>query len=96
MSRKLRVAIIGSGNIGTDLMYKMLRSPYLYGVCFRVIDPEAAALQGARSLGLATFDAGITLALVAGVRPDLAFDATSAQALEVVGKAKKGKAIIIH
>ncbi|WP_438267580.1 hypothetical protein [Hydrogenibacillus schlegelii] len=70
--RKLRVAIIGSGNIGTDLMYKMFRSPYLEPVWMIGIDPEYEGLKRARSLGIETFDSRLNHAHYAGDRPDLA------------------------
>jgi acetaldehyde dehydrogenase (acetylating) len=79
MSR-LRVAIIGSGNIGTDLMIKVYRSPSLELVGVAGIDPDSDGLRRARELGYLTTSDGLPglLALVDDI--DLAFDATSAGA----------------
>ena len=49
---KLRVAIIGSGNIGTDLMMKIARSPSLELVGMAGIDPESDGLRKARERGI--------------------------------------------
>lgn len=76
----LRVAIIGSGNIGTDLMIKVDRSPLLELAGLAGIDPESSGLRKARELGhVATHD-GLSglLDLVEDI--ELAFDATSAAA----------------
>ena len=76
--RRLRVAIIGSGNIGTDLMIKVERSPLLEVAGMAGIDPSSAGLQTARDHGHVVSDQGLAglLELVGDI--DLAFDATSA------------------
>jgi acetaldehyde dehydrogenase len=77
---KLRVAIIGSGNIGTDLMMKIARSPSLELVGMAGIDPDSDGLRKARERGVTVCHDGLAglLELVEDV--DLAFDATSAGA----------------
>jgi acetaldehyde/propanal dehydrogenase len=80
MSKKIRCAIIGSGNIGTDLMYKLKRSALLEPVWMVGIDPASDGLAKAREHGLKTTDKGVD-GLVPHVRADgiqIAFDATSA------------------
>jgi len=80
MARKLRVAIIGTGNIGTDLMYKVERSSVLELAGMAGIDPESDGLRTARDRGhLATSD-GLAALLELADGIDLAFDATSAGA----------------
>ena len=78
--KRLRVAIIGSGNIGTDLMIKVERSPVLELVGVAGIDPESDGLRKAREHGHTATHDGLPglLALVDDI--DLAFDATSAGA----------------
>ncbi len=79
----LNVAVIGSGNIGTDLMFKIFRAPELEMIALVGIDPQSDGLARARKHGVATIDNGIE-GLVA--RRDLmekievVFDATSAKA----------------
>jgi acetaldehyde/propanal dehydrogenase len=77
---RVRVALIGSGNIGTDLMYKALRSTSIEPKWMVGIDPASDGLAKAREKGLATTAAGIDGLLPHlqrdGVR--IAFDATSA------------------
>jgi acetaldehyde dehydrogenase len=76
----LRVAIIGTGNIGTDLMMKVERSPLLELVGMAGIDPASDGLRKARERGHTVSDGGLAglLEQVDGI--DLAFDATSAAA----------------
>ena len=57
--RKLRVAIIGSGNIGTDLMFKVERSPLLELAGVAGIDPASDGLRLAREHGHPVSDTGL-------------------------------------
>jgi acetaldehyde/propanal dehydrogenase len=79
---KVRCALVGSGNIGTDLLMKLLRSPVLEPVWMVGIDPESDGLRHARRKGLKTTAEGID-GLVPHLEADgvrIAFDATSAHA----------------
>lgn len=76
---KIKAAIIGSGNIGTDLMYKLERSQFIELTAMIGIDPESEGLKRAKERGYHTFDNGIQGFVD---NPDLAeivFDATSAK-----------------
>ena len=82
-SRKIKVAIIGSGNIGTDLMIKVMRtSDVLEMGAFVGIDPESDGLKRAQRLGIPTTHNGIEGLVALPVWPDIkiVFDATSAAA----------------
>ncbi|SIR64795.1 acetaldehyde dehydrogenase (acetylating) [Williamsia sterculiae] len=83
MTYNYSVAIIGSGNIGTDLMIKILRSDGPLRVAAMVgIDPESDGLARARRMGVATTADGIDglLAMDEFAEVRLVFDATSAGA----------------
>jgi acetaldehyde/propanal dehydrogenase len=77
---KIKCALIGSGNIGTDLMYKLKRSPVLEPVWMIGIDPESEGLSRARDMGLKTAADGVdgVLPHLAADGVQIAFDATSA------------------
>lgn len=80
---KIKVAIIGSGNIGTDLMIKILRtSKTLELAAFVGIDPQSDGLQRASRLNVATTAAGMDGLVSLPCWPDIriVFDATSAKA----------------
>ena len=80
MTQKIRCALIGPGNIGTDLLAKLMRSPVLEPVWMVGIDPASDGLKKARELGIKTTAEGVD-GLLSHVKVDniqIAFDATSA------------------
>jgi acetaldehyde dehydrogenase len=80
---KIRAAIIGSGNIGTDLMIKILRhGEHLEMAAMVGIDPNSDGLARARRLGVATTHEGVDglIAMPEFAAIDVVFDATSASA----------------
>jgi acetaldehyde/propanal dehydrogenase len=77
---KINAALIGSGNIGTDLMIKALRSDLINPMWMVGIDPESDGLSKAREHGLKTTHEGVA-GLLDHLEPDqvrIVFDATSA------------------
>ncbi|MDR8037322.1 acetaldehyde dehydrogenase (acetylating) [Burkholderia cenocepacia] len=78
--KKIKCALIGPGNIGTDLLYKLRRSPVLEPVWMVGVDPASDGLARAREFGLKTTDNGVDglLPHVVGDEIRIAFDATSA------------------
>ena len=77
---KVNAVLVGSGNIGTDLMMKALRSDRINPLWMVGIDPNSDGLAKARSSGLKTTCEGVD-ALLEHIESDavrIAFDATSA------------------
>ncbi|WP_028223577.1 acetaldehyde dehydrogenase (acetylating) [Paraburkholderia oxyphila] len=77
---KIQCALIGPGNIGTDLLYKLRRSAVLEPVWMVGVDPTSEGLARAQALGLKTTADGID-GLLPHLEADqirIAFDATSA------------------
>lgn len=82
-SPTIKTAVIGSGNIGTDLMIKSMRTSDIVEVIAMVgIDPESDGLARASRMGIATTSEGIEglVALPEFADVELVFDATSAGA----------------
>lgn len=84
MNKKLKVAIIGSGNIGTDLMIKILRNArHLEMGAMVGIDPASDGLARAARMGVAITHEGVEGLTRMDVFKDIdfVFDATSAGAM---------------
>ena len=78
--KKIKCALIGPGNIGTDLLAKLQRSAVLEPVWMVGIDPESDGLKRAREMGIKTTSDGVD-GLVPHILADgvqIVFDATSA------------------
>ena len=74
----MRVAIIGTGNIGTDLLLKVQRSSWLQCALFSGRNLASAGMQTARDLGVPVSDRSIDAVVELADELDLVFDATSA------------------
>jgi acetaldehyde dehydrogenase len=79
LPQPVKVAVLGTGNIGTDLLLKLLRRPRLEVALFAGVDPASAGIARAKALGVPTSTEGID-AIVADPEIRLVFDASSAAA----------------
>lgn len=79
-SGKLKIAVIGSGNIGTDLLLKVMRSKHLRCTLFAGRNFNSAGMKRANALGVAISDRGIEAIIHDPNLCDLVFDCTSAHA----------------
>jgi acetaldehyde dehydrogenase len=79
-NQKIKVAILGSGNIGSDLMFKLLKQPgHMELALLAGIEPQSEGLARARALGIRASARGIQ-ALLEDPEIRIVFDATSAYA----------------
>lgn len=77
---KVKVGIIGTGNIGSDLMVKVRRSDILELTTVMGIDPDSRGMKHAKYLGLHVFENSIDGLIEQPDLVDIIFDATSAKA----------------
>jgi acetaldehyde dehydrogenase len=78
LNKKLKVAILGTGNIGTDLLIKVMKSPYLECSVFIGRNRKSGGMMKAQSLGVNISDRGIGEIINNPDCCNLVFDATSA------------------
>ncbi len=76
---KYHVAILGTGNIGTDLLIKIQRSSYLHCIAFIGRSASSRGVSKALSLGVTCSDKSIKYIIDHSNEIDLVFDATSAK-----------------
>ncbi|MGE0876964.1 MAG: acetaldehyde dehydrogenase (acetylating), partial [Burkholderiales bacterium] len=93
----VNAALIGSGNIGTDLMIKALRSAHINPVWMVGIDPDSDGLAKARAAGLKTTNEGVPGLLPHLAADDIriAFDATSAYVHEANARPLMERGVLV-
>ena len=77
---KLKIAIIGSGNIGTDLLIKVMRSEYMTCTLFAGRNFNSVGMKRANALGVTISDRSIEAIINDPAICDVVFDCTSAHA----------------
>ena len=77
---KLKIAIIGSGNIGTDLLIKVMRSEYMVCTLFAGRNFNSVGMKRANALGVTISDRSIEAIINDPAICDVVFDCTSAHA----------------
>lgn len=75
----LRCAVVGSGNIGSDLIRKLERSPLLIPSLLVGVDPKSDGLKRAREAGIEATHEGVQVLLDRADEFDVVFEATAAQ-----------------
>lgn len=76
---KLKVAIVGTGNIGTDLLIKIMRSEYMECTLFSGRSMESVGINRAKELGINVSDKGINAVIDNPSICDVVIDCTSAE-----------------
>ena len=78
MQKKLRVGIIGTGNIGTDLLMKVIKSNFLECTMFIGRNLQSKGMSKALTLNVPLSDKGIDAVIENHDKFDLIFDSTTA------------------
>lgn len=95
MTKKLKAGIIGSGNIGSDLMMKLFKSDWIEPTAMIGIDATSRGMIEAKELGLEVYAGGIDEWAEKSGKLDILFDATSAKAHEHNDKVAEANGVLM-
>ncbi len=95
MTKKLKAGIIGSGNIGSDLMMKLFKSEWIEPTAMIGLDATSRGMIEAKELGLEVYAGGIDEWAEKSGKLDILFDATSAKAHEHNDKVAEANGVLM-